>query len=119
MIRIPKNDIEKSEAFKIPYFDGVDIALFIQAQQKDDFNSMRMSSFSKRRIWSFEKFKAYIEHNNGKVFLDNTPTEQLYVISACNLKELENIIYGGHIPIFCQDYDFKNDVYVRNMNPQI
>ena len=36
-----------------------------------------------------------------------------------NLKELENIIYGGHIPIFCQDYDFKNDVYVRNMNPQI
>ena len=35
------------------------------------------------------------------------------------LKELENIIYGGHIPIFCQDYDFKNDVYVRNMNPQI
>jgi hypothetical protein len=119
MIRIPKNDIERSEAFKIPYYHGIDIALFIQAQQKDDFNSLRMSSFSKRRVWSFEKFKAYIEHNNGKVFLDNTPTEQLYVISACNLQELENIMYGGSIPIFCQDIDFKNDVYVRNMNPQI
>lgn len=118
MIRIPRNDIEQIEAFKIPYLDGIDIALFIQAQQKDDFNSLRMSSFSKRRVWSFDKFKAYIEHNNGKVFLESTPTEQVYVISACNLEELESIMYGGHIPIFCQDYDFKKDVYIRNMNPQ-
>ena len=115
MIRIPKNDIEKCEAFKIPYYDGTDIEQFIQNQLKNDFDSLRMSTFSKRRVWSFEKFKAYIEHNNGKVFLESTPIEQVYVISACNLEELENIMYGGSYPIFCQNYDFDNDVYIRNM----
>ena len=115
MIKIPKLYIEKCIAFYVPYLDGVDIYNFIQAKENSEYNSLRMSSFASKKVFSFEKFKAYIENQNGKVFLKENDQEQLYCISCCDLDELESVIYGGKYPIFCQNYDFEKDEYVRKM----
>jgi hypothetical protein len=114
MIKIPKLDIENCEAFSVPHLDGIDMLCFFKAQEEGNFESLRMSTFAKKRVFSFEKFKAYIEKGNGKVFLDSNPKEEVYCISSCNLNELESIIYGGSYPIFLQNYDFNNDVYIRS-----
>ena len=115
MIKIPKLDIERCVAFHVPSLNGVDTYNFIQAQEKDEFDSLRMSTFASKNVFSFDKFQAYIESKNGKVFLQDNPQEQLYCISCCDLAELESAIYGGEYPIFCQNYDFERDLYVRSM----
>jgi hypothetical protein len=115
MIKIPKMDIETCTAFHVPHLNGVDIYNFIQAKENSEYNSLRMSSFASKNVFSFEKFQAYIESQNGKVFLEENDKEQLYCISCCDLYELESIIYGGKYPIFFQNYDFENDDYVRRM----
>ena len=115
MIKIPKNDIEKCKAFYVPCLNGVDIYNFIQAKENGEYDSLRMSTFASKKVFSFEKFRAYIESKNGKVFLENNPEEQLYCISCCDLDELESAIYGSEYPIFCQNYDFEKDEYVRSM----
>ena len=115
MIKIPKWDIERCEAFYVPYLNGVDMYNFIQAKEKGEYDSLRMSTFANKRVFSFEKFRSYIENQNGKVFLENNPEEQLYCISCCDLDELESAIYCGKYPIFCQNYDFEKDEYVRSM----
>ena len=115
MIKIPKQDIEKCKAFYIFYLNGVDIYNFIQAKENGEYDSLRMSTFASKKVFSFEKFRAYIESKNGKVFLENNPEEQLYCISCCDLEELESVIYSGKYPIFCHNYDFEKDEYVRSM----
>ena len=115
MIKIPKNDVEKCDAFMMPLLNGVDIANFIKAQENGNFDSLRASTFASKRVFSFDKFKAYVENIGGsKIYLESTPTEQVYVINACDLDELESILFGNAYPIFLQNYDFDNDIYLRN-----
>ena len=113
MIRIPKFDIEKCQAFFIPVLSGFDEFNFFVAKKTMVYGAMRRSNFASSYKFSFEKFKAYIENQGGKVFLDNAPEEQLYCISQCNLSELQDTLYGEKYPIFCSNYDFDNDIYVR------
>jgi len=114
MIRIPRIDIERCDAFSVPHLDGIDTFNLFKAQEDMEYGALRMSSFAKKKIFSFEKLTAYINSFGGNVFLQSNEFEQVYCISACDLNELQGVLYGGEYPTFLQNYDFDNDVYVRS-----
>lgn len=116
MIKIPKQDIERADAFKIPHLTGLDEVDFLIASKSNEYDNLRKSTFSRGRVFSFEKLQAYVANSvNGKVFFIDDIDGQFYCFSAANLYELNSIIYSGYVPDFCMKYDFDNDAYIGDL----